>query len=386
MVAPFRGVASVDRRGRYRFGLGAGLAGTRWRDASSLHCDSVFLDSLVGRRPPPRPRGFCSFSGSNRAADSCANAWLDVGALSHGGSLYLLDVFRIQTQVALEVAGSGFRGVGSFGNPAGAGTYFALVLSVGVLLLSGRSLATKVPKLVLASGVALSIIGGIASQSGTFLAASATMLVAVVIFVRRSSRIKLFWHTLLWSALLVASIGLALQRTEMISRNLTFQIDSFLAGSRLDSRYVRKDSSILAAWQDALEHPIAGVGAVKKDYYSLNDSLYVSVLTPSGFLGAPLFFVPVLAIAWKAWRARGSGEYALLWTAAMLTTGIGTVAMFAPRIGDWWWAVQGMFLSVTLTHFPRPTRVGRRVLRASGDGLSPKLVLAPAPRWHDGVV
>jgi hypothetical protein len=192
------------------------------------------------------------------------------------------------------------------------------------------------------------MLGGLASQSGSFLAGTIIMLLACAIVSRNVRRRRLIG--LVVSTLLVFAAGLlfALNRYEQISANLTYQVDSFVNGTRLDNRYMSDNSIAVAAWKDISDHPVAGVGAVKKAEYSLMDSLYITALTESGFVGSLLFFVPVLAIAWKAWRTEREPDCVTLWTFAMLATGIASDGMFGARIGDWWWALQGMFLSIAM--------------------------------------
>jgi hypothetical protein len=265
-------------------------------------------------------------------------------------------------QIILEAAGTGFRGVGLFGTPAGAGTYFALGLVFGIFLLSQKVLVCGSAKLGIILAMLFCVVGGIASQSGTFLAATVTMLLGSLIALRQVDRRRLIRLVACWLVLFVVAVGFGLYKAQRLSGNLSYQIDGFVSGTRLSNRYSQDQSSVVAAWQDVLDHPVAGVGAVKASY-SLCDSLYISILSPSGFAGSALFFLPILVIAWKAWRFGGSGDYVTLWTLAMLSTGVATNGMFVPRIGDWWWAVQGMFLSITMSTSPQTSISVQHLLR-----------------------
>ncbi|WP_348262407.1 hypothetical protein P8935_21740 [Telmatobacter sp. DSM 110680] len=215
-------------------------------------------------------------------------------------------------------------------------------------LLAQRGLIGSARKLGILVALLFCVLGGVASQSGSFLAGTFVMLIGCVFVTRQVRRPRLVGLVFCFLALFTMTIVFVLDRSELLAGNLTYQVEGFLNGTRLDNRYASDQSIAVAAWKDISAHPIAGVGAVKKADYSVKDSLYVDVVDESGFFGSLLFFIPVIGIAWKAWRFNGEGDFVTLWALAMLSTGIASEAMFLPRIGDWWWAVQGMFISIEI--------------------------------------
>jgi hypothetical protein len=252
--------------------------------------------------------------------------------------------------------------VGLFGNPAGAGTYFVIALAAGMLLLRQEYSRSGRLHWMLLFGLVMSIVGGIASQSGTFVAGTSMTMGFLLIRFRRGHA-KRFRDILLWTSCAVAALVFTLNKYENVAANLRYQIGGFVNGTRLDTRYQSRESGIPQAWQDILDHPVVGLGMVRTNYF-LGDSLYICLLTIGGFAGTLLFLFPIGVVFKAAWRRRGPGEFVVLWTMTMFLTGVGTNAMLNPRLGDWWWAVQGIFLSASVGARRRSLAILRQRLQS----------------------
>jgi hypothetical protein len=274
-------------------------------------------------------------------------------------------------QLAQDTFGGLFRGVAVFGNVSPAGAYFVLVIAVGLLLAVIRPWA-RPQKILLIACISIAFIGGFATLSGTFFGGLAVVWGVALIAAPANARGRVLRRVVVWGGLGLLLATILVGRDEMIRAQVQYQFDRLVSSGRLQGRY-GSEGITYEAWQYVLANPIQGAGLTYSSIFS-GDSLYLSVLFPTGFVGAVLFALPIVALMWLGWRGGVGSRFVLVWTLGILLIGISCNGMFIARLGDWWWAMQGMLISawslgttelVTNRSFERMPRNPRGYMRSS---------------------
>ncbi len=235
-----------------------------------------------------------------------------------------------------------FRGLGVFGNVSPAGTFFGLVIGINLFLITiNRDISFK--RSILYSTLFFAFFGGFSTLSGTFIGIA--LIVPFLTFltvpnINRRSLIKPISFYIIFFLFLGSFLVF---QNENVMSHVQYQIKGLLTGERFQSRYgiegVTHD-----AWQYVLKNPVQGAGIIETDIFS-GDSLYTFLLFTGGFLGFLLFMIPLIGILKIGLYNNIIARIATLWTLCILITGVSSNGMFIVRLGDWWWAMQGMFLS-----------------------------------------
>jgi hypothetical protein len=252
----------------------------------------------------------------------------------------------VESQYEAELSGSLFRAVGVFGNVAPAASYYILVLFVGLhLIIQGKTGDAPLTRFLIFGGVMAALVGGLSTLSGTFVGGLATLPGVLLLVHRRGTRMK---DLFLLGIILAGSVCVAyvvIQSEEAWLDQLSYQVGGLITGERLRSRYADTSGILWDAWELVMSNPLIGASGRQESVF-VGDSLYIVLLFTGGFVGLALFMIGALTISVLSWRSSAAGRLTALWLLGSLLVGISANGMFLARLGDWWWAVQGIALSI----------------------------------------
>ncbi len=265
--------------------------------------------------------------------------------------------------------GYGFRAIGVFENVSPAAMYFVTALAVGTLLfltvrrsanvnhgtcggqvsVQGRGswrYLRDLPTSRLLVGLAAAIGGGLSTLSATFFAGSVVGLSGGALLCPTKRRgLARGLVVMAAPAMVAVAVWQSGQRLDSLSAQFQYQWERVVNGTFFESRYGRGDAVLGDAIKEIAEEPLLGHG-IKVTQTFRGDSLYVWAVYVSGYLGSLLLFGGVANCAVLSLRQGLPGRVALLWTLVVCTCGLGCVSLLAFRFGDWWWATQGMIVSI----------------------------------------
>lgn len=301
------------------------------------------------------------------------NAWatdLTLGAYSPANAAV------INNQLNNTLSGILFRGVGVFGNVSPAGAFFTLSLAISLFLVSHiwRSLGPG-RKMILAGGLISSLIGGFCTLSGTFFG-GLMCIPPLFLLIVDSQYIKTTVKIVITGFILISAVTIVfLSNNESLRDQFDYQVRGILSGERFLGRYGDTDAKgeydgvMKSALTEVSANPIQGVGVVKSDDFT-GDSFFVSLIYFGGLVGVFLFITPIMALCFKSWQLGGLSRIWFLWTAIFFIACISTSGFWLARIGDWWWAIQGVILKSFLNSIakksalktiPSPSEVGQAI-------------------------
>ena len=249
----------------------------------------------------------------------------------------------IESQRDSEASGYAYRGLGVFGNVSPTGSYFLVTMTLAVLLRGTSIRNTLLGRSVLFGGLIASMVGGATTISGTFLGGFVPAVLLILGFSAPGNRTRILRNVLVLLALAAIGVQVARSVSDTVDAHLQYQWLKVVGGGGLTDRY-SQDGVLAQAQEDFWNNPWLGVGVPVSDTF-VGDSLFITILYLGGVVGALIFAVGMFALMRTASRGGIAGRMAMMWTIMMLVTGIGCTSIFAGRLGDWWWAIQGMLLS-----------------------------------------
>jgi hypothetical protein len=248
-------------------------------------------------------------------------------------------------QSNMSIGGSIFRGVGVFGNVSPAAAYFVLVIGIGLLLAAVRQWSARQNVLLFVS-IMFAFLGGFATLSATFFGGVTAIWIVALIVAGRRVRTVVGKRVVFWFGLFLLAGVILVAQDEEIQGQVRYQIGDLLTGERFASRYGVAGIAD-EAWRYVINNPILGAGLTKTSIFA-GDSLYLSLLFPGGFVGGFLFLIPVVMLLWLGWRGNVGSRIVMAWTLGVLVIGVSCDGMLIARLGDWWWAMQGMLLAASI--------------------------------------
>lgn len=251
----------------------------------------------------------------------------------------------LELQTENEFLGYTYRAVGVFGNVSPAATYFLIAMTLAVLLHGAGPTSSLWRRLLLFIGLLASMAGGLATLSGTFVAGFAPTILVMLGFSPPKRRRKILQHTLLLLAIALPGLAWARSISYTIDTQLAYQWSRLTSGDGFVSRYSSRHGVLAEAYERFWEHPLRGHGVTQQSAF-VGDSFFVNLLYTGGVLGTVLFIIPVVLLCLVSPRLGTCGHMALAWTVVMMACGIGCSGVLAGRLGDWWWASQGVVLSL----------------------------------------
>lgn len=263
-----------------------------------------------------------------------------------------------QQQLEKEEGGYVFRSLGVFGNVSPNAYYFAMVAGCCAIALLGGQPGAAAPsrKYWLTCGC-FSLLGGISTMSGTFVAG----LPLVVLMCLWLSR-KYFTYRRLF--LLAGVIALAFVTTILVVHSnprlkiqYDYQVEGLISGDRFKSRYDDEVGVTGQAARMIVENPLLG-GFGRDESVFIGDSILTLLGFYGGYVGA-FIFAAFLALLYQRVGRQGLPTYGSLWLFGALIFGASTTSFFTLRMADWWWALMGIFSAQHLR--PKPA-VGRMEL------------------------
>lgn len=247
-------------------------------------------------------------------------------------------VGRFRSAVGLEVAGEVgiMRAIGVFENVSYAGTYFALVLWTAVAAVMEKRLRPSRAKLAVAcTAIPLSLVGGAATCSATFLGGAAVGAVTLAIVLRRK------WTLAVISGSLAAGIAGAVW-FDLVPPDLQYNMieapwEKIVSGRGMSERYGGTDGNVARVYEKAWERPFTGWGLMQTADVVNNDSLYVGTFY-SGGLVSVLVLLSITVVIFVHTREHGVfGNVYRIWLSVLLACGIGCPSFALPRILSWVW-------------------------------------------------
>jgi hypothetical protein len=266
-------------------------------------------------------------------------------------------------QMEAQYQGYVFRGIGVFGNVSPAATYFLVAMIVAIILLCDEpQIKTPIRRWSLLTSLAAAIVGGASTLSATFLVGFTPAIAAAVFLAPPGRRLRSVAIAGLLCLLGTGMVWYLSTTSDNFAAQLDYQWYRIAQGDILEGRYSHQNGVTAEAIEAVRKRPVCGIGVKITDMF-YGDSMYVCLLFIGGVVGLLLFFVGFGGLTLVALRSGTDGRLALAWIVLMLLAGIGANGMFILRLGDWWWATQGMlaacYLPPVMAINGRLTRPGR---------------------------
>jgi len=245
-------------------------------------------------------------------------------------------------QLEKEEGGYVFRALGVFGNVSPNAYYFAIVAACCVIfLLEGKSRGITYSRLFWLTCGAFSLLGGISTMSGTFVAGLPLVILLCLWLARRRLSPRRM-HLLLGIVVLAfATTLLVVYSSPRLKDQYDYQVEGLLSGERFKSRYDDETGVTREAKAVIVENPLLGGFGRGEDIF-ISDSILPLLGFYGGYIGALLFSLFFAMLYYRTSRADLS-QCGSLWLFGALLFGASTTSIFTLRMADWWWALMAIF-------------------------------------------